>query len=149
MELPSKFKFIRVKFKNNLMHLQKKNLILTSAVLSLLIDALEYSIEYFAKFVMMAMPLAVYVFLMQSREKPTSTTSIGNHLTDKSTMQLIGPGVLLVCLDGKEYKENIRRAKKRWKDTLPAVMYVTKLLACIAVTIASITIVSYLKLKGQ
>lgn len=72
-----------------------------------------------------ALPLGFYVLLLQFKDKPMSTTTIGNYLGQngqKSTMQMVAPNTLLVCVDGFAFKKDLNKFVLELNKKMPHIL---------------------------
>ncbi len=83
----------------------------------------------------MCLPLSLYVFMLQMRDRPTPATNLFTFLNEKSTYQLISPGVILVAVNGSEYKDSMKKNKKFWENLKLKTIGILKVLAYISVII--------------
>jgi hypothetical protein len=69
------------------------------------------------------------------RDRPTPATNLFTFLNEKSTYQLISPGVILVAVNGSEYKDSMKKNKKFWENLKLKTIGILKVLAYISVII--------------
>lgn len=138
---------LKVKIRNNIERFRRKNLILLAALLTLVVDLVEHAIDDFIKLMFMILPLAVYVALLQTRDKPPSTTNLANHISEYSTYQIIAPGIILVCMNGREFKDRKQAFLREWSKIKPTLMDTLKIMTYILIVISTIVYL-YFKLHG-
>ena len=99
--LNKKGKGIRTTLLKNLWELM---LFLSGQFLELVLRAIRFLI-----------PMGLYTYLLQTKEKPTPTTALFTYLTTKSTFMFISPGVILVSVVGDEYITFTNKLHIWWK----------------------------------
>ena len=141
---------LRQKFENNLNRLRKKGFFILYASLGLILDAIELVLESFFRFLFFAVPLGLYVALLELRNKPPVAGAIAMHLTHESTFQMAAPGVLLVSIDGgKKFKADISNIQTKWSKLTPKITSALRVLAYFsAVVVASLVVFYIIQHKG-
>jgi hypothetical protein len=81
------------------------------------------------------MPLGLYTYLLQMKDKPTSTTAIDTYLTPKSTFMFVAPGVVIVMIHGDDLKNFFRKCQKDWNNFRPTFEVILHCSACTCIII--------------
>ena len=69
------------------------------------------TIEILFRIILFLLPLGVYLFLIQSREKASAVSSLATFTNDESRWQHIFPGFILVTIDHLSFKKGAAKVK--------------------------------------
>jgi len=104
-----------------------------------LCDLSKYFLSQFLELVLRTIrfiiPLGVYNYLLQMDKKPLSTTALGVYLTPKSTYMFVAPGVVLIAIDGDQYKNFFDIKRVQWNKNFPKYFMIIQCIAYICITV--------------
>lgn len=92
-------------------------------------------IELILRAIRFLTPLIAYNYVLQMKSKPAPTTAIGAYLTPKSTFMFLAPGVILVNVDGGEYKSFFSKKRAQWLRAYPTIQTALQCLACLCIIV--------------
>ena len=100
-------------------------------------------IELLFRVILCLLPLGVYLFLIQKRQKASKVSSITTFTTDNSVWQHVFPGFLLVAIEPNVFANYINRKKAEFQNWIERNKYI---LAIIFMSIiVGLMLFSYLK----
>ena len=74
------------------------------------------SIELLFRVILFFLPLGVYLFLIQSRDKASKVSNISVYTTDDSVWQHIFPGFILVAVNPNSFKNSFNSIKLKFQQ---------------------------------
>ena len=93
------------------------------------------SIEIIFRIVLFLLPLGVYLFIMQYREKASTIRNISVYTNDESRWQHVFPGFILVSVDHGSFKRSISRIKGNIQNWVATNKYLIGVLFMVAVVL--------------
>ena len=90
-------------------------------------------IEVLFRTILFLLPLGIYLFLVQSREKASTIRNISVYTNDESRWQHVFPGFILVAVDPSGFKKSINKIKGNIQNWISSNKYILEVLFMIAV----------------
>jgi len=85
-------------------------------------------IEVLFRVILFLLPLGVYLFLVQSREKASTIRNISVYTNDDSKWQHIFPGFILVSVDPNSFKKGMNKIKANIQNWILSNKYILEIL---------------------
>ena len=73
-------------------------------------------IEIIFRIILFLLPMGVFLIMLQSRQKASSTSNLSVFTTDDSRWQHIFPGFILVSCDSKSLKKSYNNIKSKFQS---------------------------------
>ena len=86
------------------------------------------TIEMIFRLLLFLLPLGVYLFLIQSREKASAMSSLSVFTNDDSRWQHVFPGFILVSLNHNSFKKSFNKFKMNIQMWVSSNKYIIELL---------------------
>lgn len=100
-----------------------------------LITFVGRAIEILFRIILFILPLGVYLYIIQSRNKASKVSNISVYTTDESVWQHIFPGFILVAVDPNVFKKAIARTKGNIQLWVQANRYILGLIFMILIVL--------------
>ena len=91
------------------------------------------TVELIFRGLLLILPLGVYLWLIQSREKASAVSSLSAFTTDESRWQHVFPGFILITINHHSLKKAIEKAKTNIQTWIATNKYILGLLFMAAI----------------
>jgi hypothetical protein len=129
---------LRMKCQRIMNYYYNKGLFMTYGAIGLFVTSVELLVELILTVVRTCLPLFAYYTLLQMNEKAQSLTTLPNLTSEKSTYMVVAPNLILVSINGKQLKNDVKKYKKESDKVLPPIITLLKILAYVSVIIMCI-----------
>ncbi len=110
-----------------------------------LLEVIFKSIDLFLRILFLLCPLGIYLFFLQSMDKPRKASAVSTHLFDSSTYMFVAPGVILTCVDGywlkkskQQYKKYMDKNFEKYFTFLRCVVYICIIISSLVFLVSSL-----------
>ena len=100
-----------------------------------LVTFIGRAVEILFRGILLILPLGVYLWLIQNREKASTIRNISVYTTDESKWQHIFPGFILVAIDPNAFKKSVNKIRSKVQIWIMNNKYILSLLFAASIVI--------------
>ena len=95
-------------------------------------------IEVLFRIILFILPLGVYLFLVQNRDKASKVSNLSVYTNDNSVWQHVFPGFILVAVDAHSFEKSYLEAKRKFQNWISTNRYILALIFMTTIVILMI-----------